>query len=184
VSDEFTAVFIEEADGGILGYVEELPGVRAKGTTLEQTRARLKEAIEDTVERIVEENTKQFEDSRVLKRERVATRSERRARRSGPWSHHDRPLNFEPFRLRLREAIERSGEKHSVIARHAAIAPETLSRLLGVSNQRPSFDTVVRITHAAGETVGWLLGEPAYSLSVTERIRIREAAETILARVP
>jgi hypothetical protein len=58
------------------------------------------------------------------------------------------------------------------------IAPETLSRVLaGVS--RPSFDVVSRITYAAGESVGWILGERAYALSFEQRELLRRAAATI-----
>jgi hypothetical protein len=44
---------------------------------------------------------------------------------------------------------------------------------------RPSFDVVVRITHAAGESVGWVLGEPAFALSFEQRELLRRAAATI-----
>jgi len=45
---------------------------------------------------------------------------------------------------------------------------------------KPSFDIVVRVTHATGETVEWILGEYGYSLSEEERKRLRDAAATII----
>src|ERR1044071_485087 len=83
------------------------------------------------------------------------------------------------WRTRLREAVDRSGKKHSAIARDAGIHPETLSRVLTSGMTRPSFDVVVRITHAAGESVGWVLGEPAFALSFEQRELLRRAAATI-----
>ena len=41
---EFTAVFIEVADG-YLALVEELPGANTQGATLEEARENLKEAL-------------------------------------------------------------------------------------------------------------------------------------------
>ena len=83
------------------------------------------------------------------------------------------------WRARLREAIERSGKTHGAIAAEAGIDPTTLSRILN-GHMQPRFGTVVRIAHACGETVGWLLGEYGYSLSAEERERLRDAAVTIV----
>lgn len=85
-----------------------------------------------------------------------------------------------PWRSRLREAIRRTGKKHSVIAWEAGIAPETLSRILTGHHPRISFDVVVRVTHATGQTVGWLLRERGYCLSAEERAKLRDAAATII----
>ncbi len=41
----FTAIF-EETDGWYIGYVEELPGAKTQGKTLEETRENLRETIE------------------------------------------------------------------------------------------------------------------------------------------
>ncbi len=49
------------------------------------------------------------------------------------------------WRHRLRDAIDRSGLKHSLIALDAGITPETLSRILTSQHHRPSLDTVCRI---------------------------------------
>lgn len=45
---EFTAVFQPVAEGYI-GFVEELPGANTQGSTLEETRANLQEAVEMTL---------------------------------------------------------------------------------------------------------------------------------------
>ena len=83
------------------------------------------------------------------------------------------------WRGRLREAIERSGLKHSIVAMDAGITPESLSRILTSEHAHPRFDTVVRIVHAAGETVGWLLEERGYTFNAQERAKLREAAVII-----
>lgn len=83
------------------------------------------------------------------------------------------------WRERLREAVRRSGRKHSIIAMDAGICPETLSRVLSSKHGRPGFDTVVRITHATGHTVGWLLEERGFSFGAEEVKQLRKAAAII-----
>ena len=87
---------------------------------------------------------------------------------------------MEQWRERLREAVRRTGEKHTLIAMDAGVAPETLSRILNAANQRPGLETVARIAHACGVSVGWLLGEDEYRLTADEQQTLREAAELIL----
>lgn len=77
---------------------------------------------------------------------------------------------------RLREAVRSSGLKHSIVALDAGIAPETLSRVLNATHASPSFRTVVRIVHATGHTVGWLLEEPGYSFAPHEVKQLRNVA--------
>lgn len=77
------------------------------------------------------------------------------------------------WRERLRIAIEKSGKKQSAIARDAGVAPETLSRILN-SRIGPTFETVVRITRAVDENVGWLLDERGFSLSTEEQKQLRK----------
>lgn len=77
------------------------------------------------------------------------------------------------WRERLRLAIERSGKKQSAVAREAAISPETLSRILN-SRVGASFDTIVRITRAVNENVGWLLDERGFTLSADEQKQLRK----------
>ena len=80
----------------------------------------------------------------------------------------------EQWRARLREAVDRSWMKHAAIAREAGIAPATLSRILTGRSRRPGFALVVRIARAAGESIGWVLGERGYALSNHQRQRVRE----------
>ena len=42
-----TAVFVEIPGGGYMGYVEELPGANTEGTTLEETRENLQDAVNE-----------------------------------------------------------------------------------------------------------------------------------------
>lgn len=83
------------------------------------------------------------------------------------------------WRERLREAVRDSGQKHAIIALDAGVAPETLSRILAGRDVRPSLDTIARIAHASGCTVGWLLGEPGYSLTADQVRDLRRAATII-----
>jgi transcriptional regulator with XRE-family HTH domain len=84
------------------------------------------------------------------------------------------------WRKRLREAVGHSWMKREAIARKAGTTQETLSRILTGRIPTPGFELVVRITHAAGESVGWILGEYGYSLSEEERGRLRDAAAAII----
>jgi len=83
------------------------------------------------------------------------------------------------WRERLREAIYRSGKKHSTIAEDAGVTPATLSRIL-TGKSRPRFDTFVRIAHAVGETAGYLLGEHGFDFSREERETVQAAAMTLM----
>jgi transcriptional regulator with XRE-family HTH domain len=71
------------------------------------------------------------------------------------------------WRERLRQAVKNRAAiaytKESAIARDAGVAPETLSRVLKERHGRPSFETVMRIAHAAHENVGYVVGERALS---------------------
>ena len=46
---EFTAIF-QEVDEGYIAFVEELPGANSQGSTLEEARSNLKEAIQLVLE--------------------------------------------------------------------------------------------------------------------------------------
>src|SRR5205823_10402930 len=81
------------------------------------------------------------------------------------------------WRERLRTAVRASRRKHRAIAADAGITPVTLSRILNAAEVKPAFETVVRIAHAVGESVGWLLEEPGYPLSAEQRSRLAEAVE-------
>jgi transcriptional regulator with XRE-family HTH domain len=82
------------------------------------------------------------------------------------------------WRERLRLAIAQDGRKQAAIAWQAGVAPETLSRILNGAN--PHLETVAKIAHACGTTVGWLLREHGYSLSAQQRRQLRDAAALII----
>ncbi len=87
----------------------------------------------------------------------------------------DRPV----WQQRLREAVRRSGMKQSVIAYDARVTPETLSRLLNTPNLRPTLATITSVAHAAGVSVGWLIGEDPYKLTAEEQGALREAVQVM-----
>jgi len=84
------------------------------------------------------------------------------------------------WRERLRGAICRTGRKQSAIAEEAGIAAATLSRILMGHHAAPGFDTIVRVTHACGEDVGYILGEQPFSLSGEQRAKVRTAAGILM----
>ena len=46
----FTAVFVEDPQGGYSAYVEEIPGANSQGETLEEAKENLKEALQMILE--------------------------------------------------------------------------------------------------------------------------------------
>ena len=42
----FTAVFVEDSQGGYSAYVEDIPGANSQGETLEEAKENLKEALQ------------------------------------------------------------------------------------------------------------------------------------------
>ena len=46
----FTAVFVEDPEGGYVGFVPELPGANTQGDTIPETRRNLIEAVELVLE--------------------------------------------------------------------------------------------------------------------------------------
>ena len=58
----FTAVFVEEPEGGYSAYVEEIPGANSQGETLEEAKENLKEAV-----LLVLETNKVLSQKNVLK---------------------------------------------------------------------------------------------------------------------
>jgi transcriptional regulator with XRE-family HTH domain len=91
---------------------------------------------------------------------------------------------MQDWRARLRLAIELSGKKHSTVAWEAGVTRATLSRVLTGRHTQPAFDTVVRITHAVGENVGWILHESRAPLSAEETDKMREIAAFLAERFP
>jgi predicted RNase H-like HicB family nuclease len=47
---EFTAVFREVEGGGYVAFVEELPGAKTQGGTIDEARVNLREAVELVIE--------------------------------------------------------------------------------------------------------------------------------------
>ena len=89
----------------------------------------------------------------------------------------------EAWRVRLREAIDRTNKKHSYIAICAGITPVALSRILTGVCVEPRFSSVVRLAYEAGVTVGWLLaedGEGGVHVRKRDRAELRNAAYFIL----
>lgn len=84
------------------------------------------------------------------------------------------------WRDRLRDAINRTGKKHSYIAEQAGITAATLSRILTGRHAAPGFGVVVRVTQACGEHVGYILGEQPFSLSSEQRAKVRTAAGILM----
>ncbi|HXA18876.1 MAG TPA: helix-turn-helix transcriptional regulator [Thermoanaerobaculia bacterium] len=78
------------------------------------------------------------------------------------------------WRKRLRHAIDLTRRTQASIAAQAGVNPETLSRVLSGVHAQPAFETVVRITHATGETIGWLLREPQTFLSTDDSAQMRQ----------
>jgi predicted RNase H-like HicB family nuclease len=58
----FTAVFVEEPEGGYSAYVEEIPGANSQGETLEEAKENLKEAVS-----LVLETNKILSQKNILK---------------------------------------------------------------------------------------------------------------------
>lgn len=90
-----------------------------------------------------------------------------------------RIVSEQNWRERLREAVSRSGRKHSAIAHDAGVAPETLSRILNGAHQNPAFATIVRIAHAVEENVGWLANERGFVLSTDEQKQLQKAVSIL-----
>jgi transcriptional regulator with XRE-family HTH domain len=81
------------------------------------------------------------------------------------------------WRRRLTRAIDLTRRTQASIAEQAGVSPETLSRIIHGIHAEPRFETVVRIIHATGETVGWLLCEPQTFLSADDSARMREVID-------
>jgi transcriptional regulator with XRE-family HTH domain len=91
-----------------------------------------------------------------------------------------RMSDLSDWRERLRDAVNRSGKKHYVIAEDAGVTRATLSRILTGAHPQPKFETILRIAHAAGENVGYLAGEQGFSLSSEQRARVQAAAVILI----
>jgi len=92
-------------------------------------------------------------------------------------------VRFVSWRERLRAAVDASGRTQNAIAAMAGVTPETLSRVLSGVHAQPAFETVVRIAHAVGESVGTLLDEPAFFLDGEQRAELRRVIEYLQSAV-
>jgi len=84
------------------------------------------------------------------------------------------------WRERLRGSINRTGKYHRYIAEEAGITATTLSRILSGGHRTPKFETIVRLAHACGEHVGYILGEEPFNLSGEQRAKVRTAAGILM----
>ena len=87
------------------------------------------------------------------------------------------PLNWQE---RLRQAVRASGAKQWLIAADIHMTQASVSRVLNGKHAQPSFETVVKIAHAAGVSVGWILEEPGFTLSDEHRAKLRSASMILL----
>jgi predicted RNase H-like HicB family nuclease len=62
-----TAVYVETADGTIMGYIPELPNVSARGESVEQARERLSEVLLAVIERNRRVSTQGTAGMRILR---------------------------------------------------------------------------------------------------------------------
>ena len=81
---------------------------------------------------------------------------------------------------RLRQAVRASGQKQYLIASDIGMTQASVSRVLNGKHAQPSFETVVKIAHAAGVSIGWVLEEPGFALSDEHRAKVRSASIILL----
>ncbi len=67
----FVAVIVEAAEGGYIGYVEELPGAVARGSTVEDVQAALGQEADVTLASNRRFTWEPFRDAVVVKRGRI-----------------------------------------------------------------------------------------------------------------
>jgi DNA-binding phage protein len=80
---------------------------------------------------------------------------------------------------RLRQAVRASRMRQCEIAVRAGLPEETVSRVLTGQSMNPQLETIVCIAHAIGCTLGWLLDERGYSISIEQVRRLRDAGAVI-----
>jgi predicted RNase H-like HicB family nuclease len=67
----FVAVIVESAEGGYIGYVEELPGAVARGTTAEDVLTALRQEADVTLATNRRLTWEPFRDAPVVKRGQI-----------------------------------------------------------------------------------------------------------------
>jgi predicted RNase H-like HicB family nuclease len=68
----FTAVYVQGESGLCVAYIEELPGALAEGTTIEEARKNLREAVEMMLAANRRVTHADFASAQVLHRERLS----------------------------------------------------------------------------------------------------------------
>jgi SOS-response transcriptional repressor LexA len=69
------------------------------------------------------------------------------------------------------------------LAEEAGISPEALSKIINGVTADPQLDTIVRIAHALGETVGSLLGEKGFDLDADDQQHLRSIIHWATAKL-
>src|SRR5258708_39170776 len=77
---------------------------------------------------------------------------------------------------RLRQEIRAIGAKQWIIAADIGMTQASVTCVLKGKHVQPSFETVVKIAHSAGVSVGWELEEPEFALSDEHRAKMRSAS--------
>lgn len=67
-----------------------------------------------------------------------------------------------------------------MIAADIRMTQASVSRVLSGKHVKPSFETVVKIAHAAGVSIGWVLEKPGFTLSDEHRAKVRTASVNLL----
>lgn len=84
------------------------------------------------------------------------------------------------WRVRLRQAVRKSGKTQTVVARECDLTPESLSRILSAEHARPSFQNIAKIANAAGVSLGWLMEEPGFTMTDEQRAKVRSVGVLLL----
>ena len=67
-----------------------------------------------------------------------------------------------------------------MIAADIGMTQANVSSVLTGKHVQPYFETVVKIAHAAGVSIGWVLEEPGFTLSDEHRAKVRTASVILL----
>jgi hypothetical protein len=60
------------------------------------------------------------------------------------------------------------------------MTPESVCRILFTKHARPSFESIARIARAAGESLGWIMEEPGFTLTDEQRVKVRTVGVLLL----
>ena len=87
----------------------------------------------------------------------------------------------------IRARLDVRGWNQAKLAEESGLSEVAISKIVTGVTADPQLDTITRIAHALGETVGALLGEKGFDLDAGEQQRLRELvdwANTKLGAVP